>query len=333
MLEAVVVVGVLLALAVGGFFAYGPISENAKKAKVKSVASEIHTGVLVASIDGNSDTSPEKVIDDWNSHTNKIRVEILESGAGVAAMTTTATFQGDNGDFCVQATNVASPHIAARAGACSNVADGYDPNSLPDTDGDGIPDETDPDIDGNGTPNTAWESYSVVRDSQAAGNEVSYVNAGGGGTTTWNYDDSGTYGHSHDPISTRLLTSPQLDILKVAPASEQTVTVTIGTDGSMNNDSGAVGGSFAVWMHADYDCVNTTTNAVRRDYNRRGSSELDAAYLGGPPPPSTGSLSWGCSGGERINNFILRPISHEEWVALSSRSFNFTKNQIVHWTR
>jgi type II secretory pathway pseudopilin PulG len=41
MLEAVVVVGVLLALAVGGFLAYGPITQNAKIAKMKSAASEV----------------------------------------------------------------------------------------------------------------------------------------------------------------------------------------------------------------------------------------------------------------------------------------------------
>lgn len=137
MLEAVVVVGVLLALAVGGFFAYGPIAENAKRAKVKSSASEVHTGVLVASIDGKSETSPQGVIDAWNASTDKIRTEIL--GAGT------------NGDFCVEATNVESPHITAREGDCETVV------SAPgqDTDGDGIPDASDPDIDNDGTPNAS----------------------------------------------------------------------------------------------------------------------------------------------------------------------------------
>lgn len=140
MLEAVVVVGVLLALAIGGFFAYGPIAENAKKAKVKSAASEIHTGVLVASIDGDSMTNPQGVIDAWNASTDKIRTEILAPSAdGVSA----------NGDYCVQATNVESPHITAREGSCSTVT------STPgqDTDGDGIPDSIDPDIDNDGIPN------------------------------------------------------------------------------------------------------------------------------------------------------------------------------------
>jgi hypothetical protein len=145
MLEAVVVVGVLLALAVGGFFAYGPITENAKIAKVKSAASEVHTGVLVASMDGDSNTQPQGVIDDWNDSTGKIRVEILEPTAGGPSA---------NGDFCVQATNVESPTIAAKAGACDDVTGGgsgvSDPNDL---DGDGIPNASDPDIDEDGIPN------------------------------------------------------------------------------------------------------------------------------------------------------------------------------------
>lgn len=143
MLEAVVVVGVLLALAVGGFFAYGPIAENAKIAKVKSAASEIHTGVLVASVDGNPDTEPDDVISAWNDSTGKIRVEIIppENGGPSA-----------NGDFCVQATNTESPHIAARAGACVGLV-GAGANPGQDTDGDGIPDSSDPDIDNDGIPN------------------------------------------------------------------------------------------------------------------------------------------------------------------------------------
>jgi hypothetical protein len=164
MLEAVVVVGVLLALAVGGFFAYGPIAENAKRAKVKSAASEIHTGVLVANIDGDPATDPQDVIDTWNSSTDKIRVEILEPAAEIAAMSTTAKSSAE-ADFCVQATNVKSPHIKAREGSCSDVAsdpdiddDGIPNASDPDVDGDGKPNGTDPDIDGDGTPNAKDDS-------------------------------------------------------------------------------------------------------------------------------------------------------------------------------
>lgn len=140
MLEAVVVVGVLLALAVSGFLAYGPITENAKKAKVRSAASEIHTGVLVASSDGDINTKPEGVISDWNASTDKIKVEILSPAAGSTSA---------NGDYCVQATNLETPSITAREGACDAVV----PSPTQDTDGDGIPDSTDPDIDGDGIPN------------------------------------------------------------------------------------------------------------------------------------------------------------------------------------
>lgn len=148
MLEAVVVVGVLLALAVGGFFAYGPIAENAKKAKVKSTASEIHTAVLVANIDGDPTTKPEDVIETFNQSTDKLKVEILEPFAAVPAMSTTAAPIVE-ADFCVQATNIKNPKIFAREGACSNVSGGFNP----DIDGDGIPNDTDPDIDGDNIPN------------------------------------------------------------------------------------------------------------------------------------------------------------------------------------
>jgi surface protein len=134
MLEAVVVVGVLLALAVGGFFAYGPITENAKIAKVKSAASEIHTAALVASIDGDASTDPQDVIDDWNASTNKIKVEILPPTAGGTS---------SNGDLCISATNQDSPEIKAFAGDCSDVT-GAPAGPGTDTDGDGVPDSTDP---------------------------------------------------------------------------------------------------------------------------------------------------------------------------------------------
>lgn len=148
-LEAVVVVGVLLALAVGGFFAYGPIAENAKKAKVRSIAAEVHTAVLVANIDGDPATKPDDVIKDYNNSNSQVKVEILDSIAAIAAMTTSESKAGDNGDFCVQATNIANPKIFSRTGSCSNVPGGFNP----DVDGDGIPNDTDPDVDGDGIPN------------------------------------------------------------------------------------------------------------------------------------------------------------------------------------
>lgn len=76
MLEAVVVVGVLLALAVGGFLAYGQITQNAKKASVENAAATVYTAALAAESDGDSNTSADKVISDYNSSQDKIKVVI-----------------------------------------------------------------------------------------------------------------------------------------------------------------------------------------------------------------------------------------------------------------
>jgi hypothetical protein len=110
MLEAVVVVGVLLALAIGGFISYGSITENAKMAAVKSAASSVHTAAVVASIDGDSVTKPEDVTANWNASTDKIKTEILGSSA--------------EGDYCIEATNTENTSIKARAGACDDLSDG-----------------------------------------------------------------------------------------------------------------------------------------------------------------------------------------------------------------
>lgn len=140
MLEAVVVVGVLLALAVTGFFSYGSITENTKKAKVRSAASEIHTGVLVASMDNDPNTKPKDVIDNWNGSTDQIFVEILKPAAGETSA---------NGDFCVQATNKQDPLISAQTGSCEDA-----PAGSTDTDGDGIPDSIDTTPNGGSEPAT-----------------------------------------------------------------------------------------------------------------------------------------------------------------------------------
>lgn len=117
MLEAVVVVGVLLALAVGGLLAYGPITANAKKAAAKSAASSVYTSVLVSIADGDPTTNSQKVIDDYNSSQNEIRMEILE-GAAPAAMATTGYVPKSDNDFCVRATVIANVSIFAEMGNC-----------------------------------------------------------------------------------------------------------------------------------------------------------------------------------------------------------------------
>lgn len=84
MLEAVVVVGVLLALAVGGFIAYGKITENAKKASVESAASSVYTAVLAADMDGDAASTSAKVITDYNSSQNVIEAKQGGTGDAVA---------------------------------------------------------------------------------------------------------------------------------------------------------------------------------------------------------------------------------------------------------
>lgn len=80
MLEAVVVVGVLLALAVGGFIAYGQITENAKKASVETAASSVYTAALAAKIDGDPATNTKKVQDDYNNSQDAITITITPAG-------------------------------------------------------------------------------------------------------------------------------------------------------------------------------------------------------------------------------------------------------------
>lgn len=163
MLEAVVVVGVLLALAIGGFVSYGAISENAKKAQTRSAASQVHTGVIVSTSDGDTETDPQKVIDEWNGSTDKIKVEIVSPKAGETSA---------NGDYCVQAVYLATPSIIAMSGGCpAGTGSGSGP-SADDIDGDGIPNDSDPDIDGDGTPNGADTTPNGENTPPADGGEV-----------------------------------------------------------------------------------------------------------------------------------------------------------------
>jgi surface protein len=120
MLEAVVVVGVLLALAVGGFFAYGPITKNAKIAKVKSAVSEVYTAVTVAQIDGDPTTSAAAVIDAYNASQSTIKFEIRrgETQPTIAAMSTEGYTPQSDSDFCLKATAIGDVNIFAEMGDC-----------------------------------------------------------------------------------------------------------------------------------------------------------------------------------------------------------------------
>lgn len=115
MLEAVVVVGVLLALAVSGFISYAPITDNAKKASVKEAASSVHTAVVVADIDGDPSTKPQDPVDRWNESTDKIKVSILPR----STVSTSAS-----ADFCVEAVSQEDTSISAQAGDCTDTTGG-----------------------------------------------------------------------------------------------------------------------------------------------------------------------------------------------------------------
>lgn len=121
MLEAVVVVGVLLALAVTGLFAYGPIVQNAKLAKLKSAASEVYTAATVYQVDGDPTTKPQDALNAWNASSTSIKVgffdtKVIATPAMIAEEGEFVPAEGD--DFCIQATDVSKPELAAKSGDC-----------------------------------------------------------------------------------------------------------------------------------------------------------------------------------------------------------------------
>lgn len=91
MLEAVVVVGVLLALAVSGFIAYGSITDNAKKASTESAAASVYTAALAANMDGDATTTVNKVLSDYNSSQNTIVVSAVQGATKTPVDATTTT--------------------------------------------------------------------------------------------------------------------------------------------------------------------------------------------------------------------------------------------------
>jgi type II secretory pathway pseudopilin PulG len=119
MLEAVVVVGVLLALAIGGFLAYGQITENAKIAKVKSAASEVFTSAVVNQIDGDQATKVSDSINDYNDSTDKIKVKIGRPGDPPIDYDEPSDFNPKSTDqFCVTATWSEDSTINSTSGNC-----------------------------------------------------------------------------------------------------------------------------------------------------------------------------------------------------------------------
>jgi surface protein len=125
MLEAVVVVGVLLALAVGGFISYGTIVENAKSAKAKSAASEVHTAIMIAAIDGDPTTNAEDVISRYNASQDIVRVYIFEENVILVPAMPTAKPDSNPGQdkkkekLCIIAERTDDPKKIEKAGDCS----------------------------------------------------------------------------------------------------------------------------------------------------------------------------------------------------------------------
>jgi surface protein len=136
MLEAVVVVGVLLAIAVGGFISYGTIVENAKIAKLKSAASDVYTAVLVYEMDGDPSTYPKLATENYNAINSLIHVDLSNSEEGplIGAMTTikASNVDSSNGsEFCVTATRIDDSDLIAQAGNCDNISNELDDPPIP----------------------------------------------------------------------------------------------------------------------------------------------------------------------------------------------------------
>lgn len=93
MLEAVVVVGVLLALAVSGFIAYGEITKNAKKASTESAAASVYTAAIAAVVDGDSATDLADVATNYNDSQEAITVTV--NGTTDSTISVDAVNDGD----------------------------------------------------------------------------------------------------------------------------------------------------------------------------------------------------------------------------------------------
>lgn len=132
MLEAVVVVGVLLALAVSGFFAYGPIVKNANLAKVKTEVSAVFSAVNISMIDGDPTTTPKTVVDAYNGSSSIIKFSILEGQPVVAAMTTATDYvPKSETDYCLRGEFISDSSISAEMGSCPKPTASPTPSTSP----------------------------------------------------------------------------------------------------------------------------------------------------------------------------------------------------------
>lgn len=77
MLETIWVFTLILALSIGGFFAYSQITGNAKKASLDSAAADVYMAALSAEMDGDDSTTSAHVQNDYNNSQEQITVIII----------------------------------------------------------------------------------------------------------------------------------------------------------------------------------------------------------------------------------------------------------------
>lgn len=76
LIDVVVTVAILVALSVGGFFAYNGLVANAKQGAVDFAASNVYKSAAVYEQDGDSSTSACSAVDEYNGSSEGIAVEL-----------------------------------------------------------------------------------------------------------------------------------------------------------------------------------------------------------------------------------------------------------------
>ena len=76
LIDVVITVAIIVALSVGGFVSYAGLIENAKQGAVNYAASNVYTAAAVYENDTESSTTACTAIDEYNSTSNGISVEL-----------------------------------------------------------------------------------------------------------------------------------------------------------------------------------------------------------------------------------------------------------------
>lgn len=77
LIDVVITVAVIVALSVGGFVTYNGIVDNAKQGAVDYAASNTYKAALAYESDGNDDTSACSAIDEYNTSSTGIDVQLM----------------------------------------------------------------------------------------------------------------------------------------------------------------------------------------------------------------------------------------------------------------